>query len=261
MKALLFSLFMTTAAFAQDSTAYLKNFESKVYSLKTKGVKNFMVDIESSKLTKQMRDQQTFGKIDHLVFRTYWTAEPERIAIEIIGLPEGFKEIKEELKGSLTGVLDALIPPTFQQRFPGYKATSGKGKEIVMQDSTGLAPIPSYNLAFDEQDRLTQVVGNRPIGTLVIKPTYEKESFAEGKWVLTEQSTTTTENGQTLTVTREMDYGKIQGMSVLTEMDIVTEQKSSDNKKSESKESVEFKNYKINDGEVLKYFLGETKEK
>ena len=39
-----------------------------------------------------------FGKVNEVIFRTYWTANPERVAIEVIGLPEGFKEIKEELK-------------------------------------------------------------------------------------------------------------------------------------------------------------------
>jgi hypothetical protein len=263
MKALICFLFVITSAFAQDPNAYLKNFDAKIYSLKTKGVNNFIVDIESSKLTKQMNDQQMFGKVDELYFRVYWTANPERMAIEVNGLPDGFKEIKEDLKLSILGMMDNLLPQTTAQRFAGYKFVQGtKPKEIVAQDTSGIAPVPSFTLKFDDQDKLTEVTGNKPIGTLVVRPVYVKESFADGKLVLTEQTTVTQENGQSLTVRKELDYGKSQGIGVLTEVTVTTEQKAdgSNAKPTSVRETLEFKNYKINDGEALKYFLGEAKE-
>lgn len=263
MKALICLLFVVSTAFAQDPATYLKNFDNRVYSLKSKGVNNFIVDIESSKLTKQMNDQQMFGKVNELIFRVYWTANPERLAIEVNGLPDGFKEIKEDLKMNILGVLDNLLPQTTAQRFTGYKFIQGsKPKEIIAQDTTGVAPVPAFTLKFDEQDKLIEVVGNKPIGTMVVKPVYSKESFSDGKLVLKEQSTVSQESGQTLTITKELDYGKEQGMGVLTEVTVTTEQKAegSNAKPTTVRETLEFKNYKINDGEALKYFLGEAKE-
>lgn len=262
MKFLFVGLLMFSSAFAQDPSAYLKNFDAKIYSLKTKGVKDFVVDIESSKLTKQMNDQQMFGKVEEVIFRTYWTAEPERLAIEIIGLPDGFREVKEDLKMSMIGMMDNLIPQTAAQRFAGYKFVQGsKPKEIVAQDTSGLAPVPSFVLKFDEQDKLVLVTGQKPIGTLEIKPVYEKESFADGKWVLTEQTTTSTENGQSVTISKELDYDKVQGIGVLSEVEVTTEQKlpGANAKPASFRESVTFKNYKLNEGAALKYFLGEAK--
>lgn len=261
MKVLFFSLFVMASAFAQDPSAYLKNFDAKIYSLKSKGVKEFVVDIESSKLTKQMNDQQMFGKVEELIFRTYWTAEPERLAIEIIGLPDGFKEVKDELKVSMLQVMDNLLPQTSAQRFAGYKFTQSRPKEILAQDTSGIAPIPSFTLTFDAQDRLVEVTGNKPIGALVIKPVYEKQSFSEGKWVLMSQTTTSSESGQTMSIVKELDYGKHQGISVLSEVTVTTEHKGSGKnaKAMKSSETVEFKNYKINEGAALKYFLAEGK--
>jgi hypothetical protein len=261
MKVLFFSLFVMASAFAQDPAAYLKNFDAKIYSLKTKGVKDFSVDIESSKLTKQMNDQQMFGKVEELIFRTYWTAEPERLAIEIIGLPDGFMEIKDELKVSIMQLMDNLLPQTSAQRFAGYKFTQSKPKEIIAQDTSGIAPIPSFTLKFDEQDKLVEVDGNKPIGTLIIKPVYEKTSFSDGKWVLNSQTTTSSENGQTLKVTKELDYGKHQGISVLSEVSVSSEHTGSGKnaKTSKNSETLEFKNYKLNEGVALKYFLAEGK--
>jgi hypothetical protein len=248
-------------AWSQDPVAYLNNFDAKVYSLKTKGVKEFVVDIESSKLTKQMDEMMTFGKVKEVIFRTYWTANPERIAIEVIGLPDGFREIKEELKLSIFSVIDNLIPLTSVQRFAGYKFhAGGSPKEILAQDSTGIANVQSFVLRFDAQDRLTEVVGNKAVGTLVTTPVYEKEGFAAGKWVMKSTSTTSSENGQTLTVKKELKYGTSQGIGVLSEVEITTEQKleSSTAKPLITEETVEFKNYKINAGEALKYFLGDS---
>lgn len=258
----LLSLFVTLTTWAQDPKAYLTVFDNKVYSLKTKGVQDFTVDIESSRLTKYVNDQMIFGKIPKLTFRTYWTSNPERMAIEVIGLPEGFKEVKEELKMSILAQMDYLLPMTSENRFNGYQFSSQGNKEILAQDKSGLAPIPSYILKFDATDKLVEIIGRKPIGTFQILNNYEKDSFADGKWVLKTQTTTSSESGQTLTIKKVFTYGDSQGIGVLSKVNLSTLQKW-DNpkiKSVEQEESLTYKNYKINAGEALKYFLGEQKK-
>ena len=248
-------------AWSIDPIMYLKNFDSKIYSLKSKGVKEFVVDIESSKLTKQMNDQMIFGVVKQVTFRTYWTANPERIAIEVLGLPEGFREIKEELKLSIFSVIEFLLPITTIQRFAGYKFHPGATpKEIVAQDATGIANIQSFVLKFDDQDRMIEVVGKKTIGSLVTTPKYEKDAFTGGKWVLKSTSTISSENGQSLIVKKELNYGASEGIGVLTRVEISTEQvgEGPNAKPLNSEESIDFKNYKINNGEALKHFLSDT---
>jgi hypothetical protein len=248
-------------AWSQDPVAYLNNFDAKIYSLKTKGVKDFVVDIESTKLTKQMNDQMLFGNVKELIFRIYWTATPERIAIEVIGLPEGFREIKEELKVSIFSVIENLIPPTSVQRFAGYKFHSGATpKEFVAQDSTGIANIQSFVLRFDNEDKLIEVNGKKPIGSLVITPRYEKETFAGGKWVLKSLITKSSENGQSMTITKDLKYGTSQGIGVLAQVTLTTDQRSEapGAKALILEEEIDFKNYKINAGAALKFFLGDS---
>lgn len=257
---ILFCLLISSVC-AQEPTAYMAKFDSRVYSLKTKGVKDFVVDIESDKLTKQLNDQMIFGRVKEVIFRTYWTANPERIAIEVLGLPEGFREVKEELKLSILSLMDNLIPVPMVNRFAGYKLVAGPGaKEFTAQDTTGIASIPSYVLKFDAQDKLTQIIAKKNIGSLTITPAYEKESFTEGRWVLKSQTSSNAENGQTLTIKKTLTYGTAQGIGVLTGLRVLTEQKleGSKAKPLNSEESLEFKNYKINSGDAFKYFLGET---
>lgn len=259
--ALLLSL-LSFSAFAADIGEYLKFFDSKVYSLKTKGVKDFTVEVASSRLTKQLNDLKSFGEIKNLKFKIYWTANPERLDIEVIGLPDGFQQLKDELKASILPLMDNLLPMTLTQRFPGYKFTSGKEKSTILAtDSTGLAPIPSYSLQFDSQDRLIKIVGNRPLGTQEIDFTFEKKAFTDGKWALVSVVTETVDAGQTISVTRKLNYGTTQGIGTLSSVEITTEQVLSKEgaKPVAQSDQIEFYNYQINSGAAFKHFLSDSK--
>ena len=254
------SLLFSVSAFSQDAATQLTLIDNKVYSLKTKGVTEFVVEMQSTRLTKQVNDQMVFGVIKELIFKVFWTANPERLAIEVVGLPEGFKEVKDELKANVLPFLESLLPPTTAAKFAGYKISSGsKPKEFVAQDSSGIASIPTFVIQYDAQDKLVDVIGKKPVGTFQVKFKHEKESFSDGKWVLTEAVTESFENGQTIKTTKELDYSVVQGIGVLEEVDIGTEQKSDrpGSKALKLGEKVSFSNYKINTGEGLKFFLSE----
>lgn len=246
---------------AQDPKSYLQSFDSKVYSLKTQGVQDFVVDLESSRLTKQMNEQMVFGNIKELIFRVYWTASPQRIAVEIQGLPEGFKEIKEELKVSVLSVLDDLLPIPLTEKFSNHKLAQGPGmKEITAKDQSGIAPIPAYTLKFDEQDRFAELIGQKPVGSFKVTNQYEKTSFSNGRWVLLGQVTENSESGQSMTARKTLSYGTHEGIGVLKKVTISMEQKFGKSAPLKTEETVEFKNYKLNAGEAMKYFLAEPKK-
>lgn len=258
----LFLALVTYPTFAADIGEYLKFFDTKVYSLKTKGVKDFTVEISSSKLTKQLNDLKSFGEIKNLKFKVYWTANPERLDIEVIGLPDGFLQLKDELKASILPVLDNLLPMTLTQRFPGYKFTSGKEKSTILAtDTSGLAPIPSYTLHFDTQDRLIKIVGNRPLGTQEIDFIFEKKAFTDGKWALISAVTEVTDSGQKIKVTRNLNYGSTQGIGTLSSVDMLTEQelKQDGAKTASQSDQIEMSNYQINTGAAFKHFLSDSK--
>lgn len=252
-------IFSINSSFAQDASTYLKNFDSKIYSLKTKGVKDFVVEIESTRLTKQVNDMAIFGKVKSLTFKVFWTASPERFSINVIGLPEGFKEIKEDLKKNIFAMLDNLIPIPTEDRYTGYKFSMvNKSKEIQAIDLTNMAAIPSFVFKFDQQDKLREIIGNKPIGSLSIKTNYEKKDFSQGKWVLDSIVTINSESGQTVTMKKNLGYGSSQGIAVLSSITIITEQKgdSSESKPEVIEDTVTFSGYKINSGEALTHFLG-----
>jgi hypothetical protein len=254
-------LMLTAQAQSKDAKAYLSAFDNNLYSLKTKGLKDFVVDIASSRLSRQINEQLVFGKIDNLIFRVYWTASPERMAIEVLGMPSGFKELKEELKSNILAAIEDLLPMGVQQKFSDFKIIAGSNsREFVVQDQSGIAPIPTYILKFDTRDSLVEILGKKPVGSYRVKTTYAKESFANGKWVLKEQITSSEANGQTILSTKDLEYGDSNGVSVLkaVRISIVQKWENPEARPMESDEIFEFKNYKIDSGEGLKHFLGDS---
>jgi hypothetical protein len=94
-------------------------------------------------------------------------ANPERLSIDIIGLPEGFREVKDEMKYSILSQLEMLLPQAIIKKFTGYKFSAGPGtKDVVAKDISGIASIPEFILKFDNQDKLQEIVGKKPVGSM-----------------------------------------------------------------------------------------------
>src|SRR5690606_29368911 len=103
--------------------------------------------------------------------------------------------------------------------------------------------------------RPLEIIGKKPIGSLTIVPKYEKTNFSDGKWVLQSIVTTNSESGQTIVSRRDLTYGTVNGISVVTKVKLTTEQKSEakGSKPLILEEEVLFKDYKINTGDALKF--------
>ncbi len=149
----------------------------------------------------------------------------------------------------------------FSQRFAGYKFSAGnKPKEFKATDTSGLAPIPSYLLRFDDQDKLVEIQANRIVGMSTMDLIYEKKTFSDGKWVLNSATNVSSENNQTITSTRKVDYGSSQGFGVVTAVTMTTEQKwaKPELKPVIQSDVIKFDDYKINTGEGFKHFQSEN---
>lgn len=260
MKLAIFLFYLLSQSiFAQDPIAYLSNVESKIYSLKSKKVNEFTVEVESTRFTKQIKEQPIFGNVKNLIFKVYWTANPERLAIEVLGLPDGFLEIKTDLKNNIAPLIEEIIPRSFQQKFSGYKFQyDPKKMEITASDTTRMALVPTYILKFDTKDRLVEIIGKKFVGSFNQTFNYSSKDFSGGMVVLDQMTILNTESGQTVTVKKEYDYQKNQGLGVLAGIDLTIEQAqgASSKKVNSQKEKVIFKNYKINTNEAMTYFLG-----
>ncbi len=257
---------LSLSAFAQDAVGYLQKADEVSHNPKLRGLKDLVVDLVSPQMTKQLNDQKIFGNIREVSFRIFWTAQPERIAIEVIGLPEGFREIKEELKAVMIGRLENIIPLPLDKKLQGYKfrTDAKKPRTVIATDTSTLRPIPEYELVFDADGKLASMVAKKPVGLITTTFTWLKAPWSEPKFYVT-RTTTRSEEGPQLTETEtDTSWQTISGIgfpaAVKTKIKQTLKQPGSPNRPIERSvdETLLFKNYKVNAGEAMKWFLGHS---
>ncbi|MBY0516206.1 MAG: hypothetical protein K2P81_04820 [Bacteriovoracaceae bacterium] len=263
---LIFSILFLTNLYAQDPQGMIKVSEEKSYNPKFRGLTDLVVELSSPQITKQLNEQMIFGTLNEVSFKIYWTANPERVAVDVLGLPEGFREIKEELKAMIVGKLETIIPIPFAQKFKGYqlKKSTKQERTIVATDSTNMMPVPEYELIMDEEGKLVESIAKKPIGIIRTKMKWEKATWSEPKYFLTSSTSVAEEGPQTLEIESDTSWQVINSIGVPTVTKTKTKQTlnqpGTKNKPMERnvEETLYFKNYKINIGEAMKWFLSHS---
>lgn len=253
-------------SFAQDANGYLQKADEVSHNPKFRGLKDLVVDLVSPQMTKQLNDQKIFGNIREVSFRIFWTAEPERIAIEVSGLPEGFREIKEELKAAMIGRLESIIPIPLDKKLQGYqfRIDAKKPRTVVATDSTHLRPIPEYELTFDPDGKLALMTAKKPVGVVATVFTWTKAPWSDPKFYVTRVSTRSEEGPQLTETESETTWLTVAGLgfpgAIKTRIKQTLKQPGSPTKPIERsiEETLLFKNYKVNAGEAMKWFLGHS---
>lgn len=256
MKLFLGLMFLSFSLWGQVDI--LQNFDKKIYTPRLKAVTDLVVDVENEKLTKQLNEQKVFGQINKLTFRFYWTAQPERLAVEVIGLPEGFKEVKEELKASVIAIFENVIPIPLEKKFSNFNLIKKSQNIIEAKAKDNLSSVDSYQIVFDNSSNLSQIITNRAIGEMVTKFIYDKTSFSDGRLVLKSQETQIEEAGQKISLNKEISY-HIAGGAGFPQVVSVRTRQSGSKGNHEQREIFKFSNFTVNKGEALKFFLSESK--
>ncbi len=259
-------LLCSFSAFSQDALSYLKKADDVSHNPKLRGLKDLVVDLVSPQMSKQLNDQKIFGNVREVTFRIYWTAQPERVAIEVIGLPEGFREIKEELKLAMVGRLENVIPIPLEKKLQGYqfKMNAKNPRTISAVDATYQRPIPEYELTFDTDGKLITMLAKKPVGLSTSFFSWSKTPWSDPRFYVT-RVTSRNEEGPQLTETEtDTTWTVITGIgvpsAVRTKIKQTLKQPGNAGKPIERsiEETLVFKNYKLNAGEAMKWFLGHS---
>lgn len=263
---LLCAFFAASTAFSQDALGYLKKSDEITHNPKFRGLKDLVVDLVSPQMSKQLNDQKIFGNVQEVSFRIYWTAQPERIAIEVFGLPDGFREIKEELKAVMVGRLESIIPLALERKLQGYqfKLDPKKPRTVSAVDPSYQRPIPEYELTFDTDGKLATMVAKKPVGQASTTLTWAKAPWSEPRFYVTRMSARSEEGPQMTETETDTVWQVIAGIgvptSVRTRIKQTLKQPGAGSKPIERsiEETLNFKNYKVNVGEAMKWFLGHS---
>lgn len=268
MKAIfwMFIICWSVSAVSQDALTTLRVAQDKIYTPKAKALNDLVVDVVNPGITKQLNEQMIFGNLKEVIFRIYWTASPERVAVDILGMPEGFREIKEELKAVVVRNLEIIIPIPLEMKYQGYqfKMSSKQIKTVIATDQSNMQPIPEFEIMMDSEGRVQEVVAKKPIGIVSTRFTWNKSTWSEPRSHLLETKTRSEEGPQRTEIQSVTSWQTISGVGlpslVKTKTSQVLSQPGQPNKPIERsyEEVIYFKNYKVNVGEAMKWFLGHS---
>lgn len=249
--------------FAADPKAQelIKKFDVGYYHPQDKGLKELVVRVELDDLTKQLNDQLIFGKLKEVYFKLYWMA-PNSVEVEVIGMPDGFTEIKDELKGMVASRLDMIVPQNLELRFKGYdlkyqKGATG-GEELLATDTTQTKMVHEFVAKFDKENNLTSLIGRKPLGTEDSSLVYAKLPWSGNKWILTSMNLKASDPTQTTITDTEIDYVAVDGYGFPKSIKSKTKQSIVNGDKKPIERSFDselsFKDYKVNSGEAAAWF-------
>lgn len=253
--------------FAQDKALeIIRAFDVSSYRPQDKGLKELVVQVDISNLTKQLNDQLIFGKLKNVYFKLYWVY-PAQYDVEVIGLPNGFNEIKNELRSLVASRLDVIVPSMLEKKFEGYAlkhSVKDNKDQIIATDTTQMKLINEIKAVFDKDGKLMSLVNQKPMMTEESELSLIKKSFSENKWIIDEISVKVNEGAQTTFIKTKIEYNSVEGYALPVKIASHTKQvlaQGQDKKPIEREidSSVEFKSYKINSGEASS-FLKKSKE-
>lgn len=259
----IFVLAFMNSAYAVD---LLENFDLRSYSPVKNGLKDFTCQIRVKGLTDQVKKDLVNVKInDEIYYKLYWVY-PGKIDITVEGLPKGFEELKQNLKGLVVNRLDYLVPQDLTKRLRPYKleAKPIKGGTLVLgSDPSNRLAVNKIELKFDGEEKLTSYKSYSPLGFQQSEFDFGKKSWSKNKWVLERVKAKTVQGPQITEIKTEIDYENNVGYGFPVEINIETLQYvlapgENEKKNERSGETViNFSQYKINAGEAQKYFRGQ----
>lgn len=258
---LLVMMFLCHAVGAQDVATIMRNHEDKIYSPKHKGLTDLVVDMESPSLTKQLNEQMIFGNIRDLRFRFYWTATPERVAVEILGMPEGFNEIKQQIKQSMLSRFESIMPLSLEKKFVGYKFSLDPKDpaSVIAKDEKALNAIPEYKLTFATTGLLVSLNGKKTIGTMVTSFEWKKTPWSEPRFINKKSIIKSVDGPQSVSIESSIDWQVISSIGLPSKATTLTKQiitiPGSPAQESKVEDEIYYRNHKVNVGEALKWFL------
>ena len=270
MKIFLFSIlslitfFGTTPVWAQSKNETIEQYEIRSYDPQKSGLTDLVFEARIENLTEILNKTQTFGKLVDVYFKIYWLS-PSQYKIEIMGLPKGFQEVRNDLSSLIKGKLEFIIPEKFSEKFKAYTLKSEpavSGKLIKAIDDSYTLAIPEVELAFDDNGRLKTMVTRAAASFVKTEFFQTPKSWSNNKFVMDKIVSVTKQESTTSTITNSIDYISINGMGFpskvsiknLTEAIIPAQGKEKEKKvKNETNSVVQFVKYEINTGKAQRF--------
>jgi hypothetical protein len=260
------TLLHATAVFAESKSEEFEQYEIRSYDPQKSGLTDLTFEAHIDNLTEVLNKTQAFGKLIDVYFKIYWMA-PSQYKIEVLGLPRGFQEVRDDLSTLIKGKLEFIIPERLSSKFQGYTLNKAEpvadGKLIKAIDDTYTLAIPQIDLIFDNSGRLKSVENkmSKPMKTEFFQ---SPKAWSNNKIVMDKIVSSSKVGNVTSTITNSIEYTSVAGIGLpskitvknVTEAVIPATKKDKEKKvKNETGTTIRLSKYEVNTGKAQKEII------
>lgn len=262
----LIASFYSQVSFSNTPNLEIQQHELRSYDPQKTGLKDLVFEARIDKLVDMLNETGTFGKLSDVYFKIHWLS-PDQYKIEVMGLPKGFEEVRNDLSMLIKTKLELIIPEMLSSKFKNYalKTEDSKDAKVVRAtDTTGLMVLPEVEIYFDKSGKLSAIETRANGQNVKTEFSLSPKSWSQNKLVVDKIITVTKQGLQTNTVTNTIEYLTVSGVGFpsvvkvnnLSEATIPAQGEEKEKHLKQSTGSIiKFSNYEVNTGKAQRYMM------
>ncbi len=192
----LLALFMSSVlswqlAFADAaSDEVIKRYDIGLYHPDRFGLKDLTFEVRIDGLTDKLNQQLIFGKLSDVYFKVYWLQDETgavQSKILVIGMPNGFDEMKKGLKQMVADRMDFVVPKMLAESLKECTTTfspASYGGFVTCVDTTHQRAVDKMEIYFDKQGKMTRFMTLSPVGKTDSTMQMSAKPWSNNKWVV-----------------------------------------------------------------------------
>lgn len=218
------------------------------------GIRDLSFEIYTNELENLLNQKVINEKVKDIRIQYYWLKNKSDIEVKSVGQIDN--KIKKSIKLNFKNKLDIITGSDFSDFIKGYEKEPSKSNWMKWSDPTGLKDITEVSIKRSEST--IDVIEKKSIGTTRTKYNFEMKPWSKKKLVLKSVVYKVYEGVQSAETKTTINYKKVNGFWLPSELEIATSQKVNKNENEDYtrkiNERFEFRNYSINQTSALQWF-------
>jgi hypothetical protein len=174
----LYLILFPTLVFSQGENL-LKSWDSKIYNPKNEGLNSLSFDAKVDGLAESLKTNLIIPNISKIFFKITWDKK-NQFKVNLMGLPQGFNELKNALESTMIDKLRFFIPTSFYEPLSEYQISTKlveSGTQYTLEDKTFLKEATKIEVFFNKTKNLSKVEINSLRGKEVNSFIFEDSSI------------------------------------------------------------------------------------
>jgi hypothetical protein len=176
------------------------------------GVKDLIFIIKVPQLANTIKGKFALLKESNPLYKVYWSS-PDKVYIDVQGLPSGFKDLKNELRLAVVDKLEYIMPITLEKKLKGYELRfleTGAMKKLIAEDKTGKLDVNRLEFEINKEGQVVGIDSYGVRGPVKTKFTYSQTE--NNKWLITKIENTFERGPAKLINSNILTYSKVSGV-------------------------------------------------